>query len=105
MVIEHPTAVASWARLQSLPGAVDHRARRDREDGSDRRVDASGGAGNEPWAVRLEANLGARPLGRSPHGCDRAHVQDLIVVGERQRAQSLANGQGAIEIVPGEALS
>src|SRR5918994_4449965 len=98
MVIERPAAVAPRTGLESLPGAVDHRARGDREQRTERRVDAGRGVGNELGAVGLDANPGARSLGGSAHGVDRAQVQDLIVVGKRERAQSLANSHSSIEI-------
>src|SRR5918995_1227535 len=104
MVIERPAAVASWAGLESLPGTVDHRARGDREHGADRGVDACRGVGDEPRAVGLDENLGTRSLRSPAHGVDRAHIQDLIVIGKRKGAESLANSYSAIEVVAREAL-
>lgn len=93
--------MSSRACLESLPGVVDHRPGRDGEDGTDRGLDARRGVGHEPRSVGLDAHLDPRSPGRSAHEVDRGHVQGLTVVGERKRAQSLANGQGAIEIVVG----
>jgi hypothetical protein len=92
-----------WARLQSLPGAVDHRPHSDREQGTDRSVDAPRGVGDEAGAVGLDANLGARSAARSAHGVDRALIRGLTVVGKGERLESLANGESAIEVAPGEA--
>jgi hypothetical protein len=95
--------VPPWASLQSLPGTVDHGPCSDREQGTDRGVDAPRGAGDEAWAVGLDAYLGARSVARSAHGLDRALVRGLTVVGEGECLESLANGESAIEIAAGEA--